>query len=220
MKLEDIYYFSIKKLQHPQLFDFAQHIVEISESNSQDEAEIQRRIMLLSRAKDAEHVRQCSNFLAEVGAFDDLLAKGKEPHWVPESKIRMPDLDFSQDDHKHPVEVKHLNSPREEHDALFSGKAYGGNVDNNYQRGLEKKISDFIDDARSKFASYNRTVNGINSSEGTLYLFFSKSIDAGLLDGIEWVQSMKQRVSNIASPLAGKDIELIITDIDLLVPQK
>lgn len=103
MKLEDIYYFSIKKQQHAQLFDFAQKIVEISERHPQDKAEIQRRMTLLTRSKDAEHVRQCSNFLAELGAFDHLMTQSIEPHWVPESKIRMPDLEYDLDDKKEPV---------------------------------------------------------------------------------------------------------------------
>jgi hypothetical protein len=220
MKLEDIYYFSIKKQQHPQLFEFAQKIVDISESNPQDKIEIQRRMSLLTRSKDAEHVRQCSNFLAEVGAFSDLADQDIEPHWVPESKVRMPDLEYDLSGVKEPVEVKHLNSPREEHDALFSGKSYGGSVNKDYHFGLEKKIADFVDDTRSKFTSFNKAVNGIESSNGTLYLFFSKSIDAGLLDGIEWEQNMDERIKAIAEPLTGDDIKLIITDIDTLVPQK
>src|ERR1019366_9518397 len=171
------------------------------------------RMVLLPRTKDAEHVRQCSNFLAEIGAFDDLINQNIKPHWVPETKVPMPDLQYSLGSVEVPVEVKHLNSPRIEHDTLFSGKSYGGSVDKNYQFGLRKKIIDFVNDARVKFVSFNKIVNKINSSNGTLYLFFSKSIDAGLLDNIKWEKTMGERIKIIAEPLMQDDLKLIVIDI-------
>jgi hypothetical protein len=216
MKLEEIYYFSVKKHRHPALYDLAQKIVKISEQNPHDKEEINRRMSLLTKSSGAEHVRQCSNFLAEIGAFNHLFTQDIAPHWVMETSRPMPDLEYGET-YKKPVEVKHLNSPRAEHDALFSGQMYSGNVDHQYHIKLQKKISDFIDDTRKKFTNFNKQVNGTEESKGTLYLFFSKSIDAGLLDGIEFEQKMEDRVKAIAEPLAGNDIELIVTDIGSLV---
>lgn len=217
MNLNDIHYFSIKKIQHPPVFDLANKVVEISTLNTADNTEIHRRIALLSRAKDAEHIRQCTNFLAEIAAFYDLSEKGVEPHWVAETKRhRMPDITYIKSSFQVPIEVKHLNSPREEHDALFTVGTYGGSVDKNYHIGLIKKISDFINDAKAKFISFNAQVNGNNAKKGILYIYFSKSIDAGLLDGIEWEENMLDRVTQIAQHLAGDEIELMIADIDEL----
>lgn len=214
MKLEDVHYFSIKKLQHPPLFNFAQRTVDESNKDIADGAEIERRLQLLTRSTGAEHIRQCSNFIAEAATFNALLDAGHAPHWVPETSNPTPDLRYQDSSRVVPVEVKHLNSPRVEHEALASGQAYGGSVDTRYDEGLQQKIEDFVTSARRKFKKFNETVNGTPAEEGELYLFFSKSIDAGITDGIAWERNMKERVTDIAAPLCSADITLVVTDID------
>ena len=215
MKLEDVHYFSVKKQQHPPVFELAQRTVDESKKHTGDTAEIDRRIEVLTHSKDAEHIRQCSNFLAEASTYNDLLDKGEGPHWVPETSNPTPDIQYSDAHGKQiPVEVKHLNSPRDEHDALYAGSTYGGSVDHSYEAGLQHKITDFVTSARRKFKKFNEDVNGENSEAGVLYLFFSKSIDAGIVDGIAWEKTMKERVTAIAQPLCAPEINLVVTDID------
>lgn len=214
MKLKDIDYFSKLEHQSPELFELAQKVVNVSETNIQDKIEIQRRMKLLTRTNGVEHIRQCSNFVAEIGTFNDLIDQGTKPHWVPESNIPMPDIQYTLNDVSCPVEVKHLNSPREEHDALLSGKLYSGYVDKEYDMGIQKKITDFIDDARKKFACYYKEVNKMENCDGTLYLFFSKSIDASLLDSTGRGLAMEKRIKSLCDPLVGDDIKLKIVDID------
>lgn len=214
MKLEDVHYFSVKKQLHPPVFDLAKRTVDESKRYANDGTEIDRRMELLTRSKDAEHIRQCSNFLAEASTYNDLIDKGEQPHWVPEASDPTPDLEYDSRGKKIPVEVKHLNSPRVEHDALYAGKTYGGSVDQNYETGLVQKITDFVASARRKFKYFNKSVNGEDSEAGVLYLFFSKSIDAGIVDGITWERTMKERVTAIAQPLCSPEIKLVVTDID------
>lgn len=215
MKLEDIHYFSIKKQQHPPVFNLAQRAIDESKKYNQDALDIERRMELLTHSKGAEHVRQCSNFLAETSTYNDLLDKGREPHWVPETTKPTPDLQYiNSHGRKVPVEVKHLNSPRVEHETLFAGNTYGGSVNQSYEVGLQQKVADFVASARRKFKNFNKTVNGEDSEAGELYLFFSKSIDAGIVDGITWEKKMKERVTDITQPLCSPDITLIVTDID------
>jgi len=213
MTLEDVYYFSQKKQLHPELFSHINKAVQCSMANAADAAEVQRRLNLLSRSKGNEHLRQASNFVAEAATYTLLEEAGEGPHWVPEvADKKMPDLEAGQ----HPVEVKHLNSPRVEHEALANGEMYGGSVDTNYDTGLDKKIGDFIKDTREKFTSYNLLKRGVAEPEGTLYLYFTKSIDAGIADGISWMTKMQDRIESIVKKhLLEKDrIALIVTDID------
>ncbi|HVX01059.1 MAG TPA: hypothetical protein VHA52_11580 [Candidatus Babeliaceae bacterium] len=215
MKLEDIDYFLLKKNQQPAVYELAQRTVDESRKDSADTVEIERRLQLLTRSSGTEHIRQCSNFLAEAMAFNALLDASHVPHWVPETTYSTPDLCYRSSSDAVAVEVKHLNSPREEHEALASGHTYGRSVDMNYDAGLQQKIEDFVASARRKFKKFNEIENDRSSDEsGELYLYFSRSLDASLTDGISWMRTMKQRVTGIATPLCGTDITLIVTDID------
>lgn len=216
MKLEDVYYFSMKKILQPKLFALVEEVIQLSAAHPIDEIEVQKKINAVSRSRDNEHLRQASNLVAEIAAFADLTKRSKAPHWVPELKDKkMPDLEVDQ----YPIEVKHLNSPRAEHDALADGQLYGGSVDTNYHIGLDKKVGDFIKDARKKFISYNHLKNDNGSAEGTLYLYFSKSIDAGIADSIEWMAKMEDRIEAIAKRhlLSTDKITLEIRDIDQIL---
>ncbi len=214
IELDNVYYFSVKKRQHPEVFNLVQNVIEDSNQHSGDKLEIQRRLRLLTTSEGNEHLRQCSNFLAEALAFAEIHNKGQTPHWVPVTSLPTPDIKYEASGMFQPVEVKHLNSPREEHEALASGMMYGGSVNMDYDAGLVRKINDFIVSAKSKFLQFNASVNETESEKGTLYLYFSKSIDAGLTDGIEWQKTMKERIADIATPLCGDEVNLIIEDIN------
>jgi hypothetical protein len=215
MKLEDVYYFSFKKTQQPEVYNLVQRTVDASSKDSQNAAELDRRLQLLTRTSGNEHIRQCSNFLAETVAFNSIMDAGHTPHWVPETKNPTPDIQYQGKSAIIPVEVKHLNSPHEEHEALASGRQYGGSVNFDYASGLQRKIEDFITSTRRKFKKHNEVVNNrLQDESGELYLFFSKSIDASLTDGIAWERTMLEKVTNIATPLCGSDVTLTVTDID------
>ncbi len=69
IKLDDIYYFSIKKLQHPVVYELVEEVVDISNSDPLNKIEIQKKLNSLSRTTSSEHLRQCTNFLAEALTF-------------------------------------------------------------------------------------------------------------------------------------------------------
>ena len=214
MKLEDIYYFSVKKQQHRPLFDIVKKVITASAADPLNAAEIQRRLELLTKSKGNEHIRQCANFVAEAIAFNELIEQGEIPQWVPENSNPTPDMQYLVGGKSEPVEVKHLNSPRDEHEALASGQLWGGSVDPNYDAGVAKKVVDFIVASKKKFATHNKAVNGVDGDEsGILYLFFSKSIDADLTDGIEWQTKMEDRIKAIAAPHID-GITLIVKDLN------
>jgi len=217
MNLEDIYYFKSKKSYSPNIFDLVKKTIEFTEHNIGDKQEINSRLKLLSTLNGPEQVRQCSNFLAEVLAFNHLISQGFAPHWVPEHiSKKMPDLEFTKNGTRIPVEVKHLNSPRIEHEALSNGLIFGNTVDNNYHFGLKTKISYFIDNASLKLKSFNLHHENLDSKRGVLYIYFSKSIDAIITDQLEWELNMINRVTNIAETLVSNDIKLHVFDIDQL----
>lgn len=214
MKLDEVKYFSAKKKEQPKVYDLALKAVEESNKTETDATEIDRRIELLTRSDGTEHLRQCSNFLAEAIVYVELVDKKLNPRWVPETNYPTPDISYNDEKLEVPVEVKHLNTPRDEHEALANGKTYGGSVNMNYETGLQKKIQDFIASAKTKFTKFNEVSNSLDSESGTLYLFFSKSIDAGLTDGIKWEKTMKEKILDIAVPLYGDFIKLLVKDIN------
>lgn len=217
IKLEDIYYFSVKKLSSPAMFDLVNEVVS-NPSCPEDRVDIQRRLALLpAKTDDAEHVRQCSNFVAEAHAYSELLRLDCNPHWVSEEKYPTPDMKCDKAGKALPVEVKHLNSPRDEHDALFEGKMWGGNVSKDYHLGLQKKVEDFVKSAKSKFQAFNLQERDEKTCTGLLYIYYSKSIDAMLNDMIDWETKMHKRIEDILVPLIdGDDIEYVIIDIDTI----
>lgn len=215
--LEDVFYFSVIKRHNPPLFELVRGVVQTSMDNPNDKKEIQRRLLLLTKSSDAEHLRQASNFLGEAHAFAKLSEEGHDPHWVPEARYKTPDLQYGVKNLQIPVEVKHLNSPRDEHDALYRGDTWGGSVDKNYQLGLEKKIQDFVAESKLKFKSFNQKVSGLTSEAGMLYMYFSKSVDASIVDLIAWEDKMHDRIKAIAEPLVGRKITLVIIDINKIV---
>ncbi|MEI6228977.1 MAG: hypothetical protein WCP11_03070 [Candidatus Saccharibacteria bacterium] len=215
MELKDIDYFSKIEQHNPAVFNLATKSLLISNKNEQDSIEIQRRLLLLSKSTGNEHLRQCSNFLAEVISYCELFSQGKDPHWVPESSSPTPDIQFACGDGQMPVEVKHLNSPHDEHEALASGRMWGGSVNPDYNDGIQKKIDEFIVSAKNKFLSHNKRINSKDNDEsGVLYIFFSKSIDASITDTIPWQTKMEDRVRAIAELTIGDKIDLIVRDID------
>lgn len=221
MKLEDVFYFSIKKRQHPTVFELAQKAVTASEANHQNSVEIQRRLYLLTRSHGSEHLRKCADFIAEAVVFNELLGQGKEPIWVPENGVLpSPDFQYFSDNRQIPVEVKHLNSPRNEHEALASGEVLSGSVNPDYDIGIEQKIVDFVTSAKRKFIGHNKHVNRMdNDDSGVLYLLFSKSVDASLADYMSRQTKMEQRIKTIAKPMISDNIALLVRDLDTPIPQ-
>lgn len=80
MNIEDIDYFREKKLAQPSVFALAQKVYDACKKDSKNSTEMQRRLTELSRSRDEEHSRQCSNFMAELVAFDELLDQGLSPN--------------------------------------------------------------------------------------------------------------------------------------------
>lgn len=214
MKLEDIKYFLVKKTQHPELFKLVQNVVNVSSKNNPERLELERRMSLLNSCTDAEHLRQCSSFVAEMLAYDELRKKRLKPQWVPESNWPTPDLRCFDPAREMPVEVKLLHSPGIEHDALYEQGTYGGSVDSSYYNGLERKIIDFINSAIGKFKSFNQRENSKDDDVGILYLFYSKSIDATIIDGVAWEKNMEDYVQGFVAKHCPPTMQVIILDID------
>ncbi len=226
MQLEDIHYFSVKKIQQPSVFALAKKVYEACENNTDNNAEMQRRLYLLSRSSDGEHARKSGDFMAELAAFNELLDQGLSPKWLPESTtpgVKTPDIEIIIGQTPIPVEVKHLNDPRDEHEATYAGQSIGGMVDFNYKRFLVKKVQDLACDAKEKFTQYHKDKNDGGSVSSRLYLFFTKSIEADLADiahtalaqyGGEKPKDMQEHIKAMAQPiLDGADIELIVREL-------
>jgi len=206
--LTDIDYFRQKQSTQPGVYDLVKRTLDESDEN--DSAELQRRLLTLQRIKGTEHLRQCGNFVAEVLAYDALKQDGKNPHWLPESNNgkKMPDIEYG--DPSRPVEVKHLNNPHDEHEALAAGKLHGGMVDPFSYKHLEKKVNDLVNDAIQKFKAYK--TNG--TPDGILYLFFTKSSEAMVAELFPGATTMKDRITLMAQSVIGPEVTLIVQDIN------
>lgn len=216
MSLDDILYFQINRQRLPAVYELATRVAELSGQTANDAADFERRLTLLAGVPEpnGEQRRKAVDFLCELIAYDQLHHQGFTPNWVPETRLPMPDISYPAQELAEPVEVKHLNPPRAEDVALSTGQMYGGSVNQTYELGLQQKIRDFIMSARTKFTHFNQQINERQSSNGTLYLFYSRSIDASLVDGIPWSTPMADRVTQIAEPLAGSDVKLVIHDVE------
>ncbi|HJP96028.1 MAG TPA: hypothetical protein VJ843_01510 [Candidatus Saccharimonadales bacterium] len=183
MVLQDIEYFAEKQWSHPEVFDVAQRVYDACLGDTGNNEEMQRRLAELSRTSGAEHLRQAGNFMAEIIVFSDLLSQGFCPRWLPESRVRgvrTPDIEYIKNDKHVPVEVKHLNDPRDEHEAIYAGRPPGGSVGLDYYAALESKVEYFVNDAMQKFACYKDSAAETGIPE--LHLFFTKSLEAKVAD--------------------------------------
>lgn len=217
MMLDDIEYFRVKRSEQLPIINLAQKVLDDSMKDPNNATEIQRRLSLLTKSNDAEHIRQCCDFLAEAVAFNELTERGLSPHWVPAANYKTPDISYVVEGMGFPVEVKHINSPRDEYNALYAGEIWGGSVNYNYHEGVIKKIEDFVAETRAKFTEYHRQVNGSAYGYGALYLFFDRSIDATLVDRIEWEEKMEDRIKSYTESIIGDDITLIVMDLNTVL---
>lgn len=225
MELDEIEYFSTMKALGRPAYKLAQRVVTASMMNERDAAEIQDRLKLLPRYKDDEHYRQCGNFMAELAAFDSLTAKGLNPHWVSQSKrkgIKMPDMEYEGAPSHIPVEVKHLNDPRDEHIATFRGQSVGGSVPLDYKTQLTQKVTDLINDAEKKFKDFHSEFND-KPGKNILYLYFTKSNGAFVADLAQQTlaqfdgqkaKTMVDHIRDIGLPLVGDKTTLIAQELD------
>jgi len=225
IRLEDIEYFSKKKQQDPAVFELAQRVFDASSKEPNNAKELERRLNELSRTQGAEHWRQSANLMAELVVFDELAKQGVAPRWIPESArkgIKTPDIEYTKGGLRTPVEVKHLNDPKDEHEATYAGRSIGGSVDRDYKTFLGVKVKYLVDDATAKFSSYYSQPGSDSTSGPTLYLFYTKSINADIADIVEntlaqfdnqHAKSMTDHIIDIAQPLIEKGTTLIVREL-------
>lgn len=125
----------------------------------------------------------------------------------------MPDIACFNSEVPYPVEVKHLNNPRDEDVALSKGQMHGGSVDHAYHEKIGKKVEGFVNQSKAKFANYN-ALNGQKSDAGKIYLVYSQSIDASILDGVPWNVSMADHIKAHSQPLVTKSQEVEIIKLE------
>lgn len=211
MKLTDVDYFKQKRCTQPSVYLLAHKVYTKSQGDDSDRLELDKKLQALANATESsEHLRQASNVVAEMVTYANLMDQKLEPHWVPEGKKPAPDI---RDKNGRPHEVKHINTPREEHEALSKKGTYGGMVDTQYAKGLQQKVRDNIDSAKRKFAEFNKTTNSRDSIEGTLHLFYSQSHDAELAK-VMGAKSMQKALSGMVKAAAPKEIVVEISDIN------
>lgn len=223
MKPEDVEYFAQKQQSQPAVFDLAQRVYGACSTDPANKVEIQRRFSELSRSKNDEHLRQSANLVAELIVFSDLLDRGLVPKWLPESAIvgvKAPDIEYAEAGRCIPVEVKHLNDPRDEHIATYQGRSVGGSVDPNYSEFLEQKVAYLVGDAQEKFAQY--TASNEEAGKPKLYVFFTKSVNAEVADIVsvtmsqfdsEPVITMAAHIKRFAQQRLNSDIDLTVEEL-------
>lgn len=127
---------------------------------------------------EREIERQIFSFFTEIRAAGDLAKEGfKNIKFLPEDTTKVPDLTAKKTYKTYYIEVKRLQSPRDENEALRSFGIYSSNVNEKFRDGLKKKIDDFIYDAKEKFSQYNAI---LDKEQNILILDFEPGIDARL----------------------------------------
>lgn len=131
------------------------------------------------KASDREIERQIFSFFAELKAAQKLLKNGfTNICFLPENNGRKtPDLSARKDGKTYYIEVKRIQNPREEDEALRSSGVHSGVVIASFRGPLQKKIGDFICDAKEKF---NQQDQNLQKEQKILILDFNPGIDARL----------------------------------------
>lgn len=119
--------------------------------------------------------------------------------------------------------MKHLNDPRDEHEATYTGQPMGGSVGLDYQATLIQKVEYLANDAKTKFAQYHANRNDDSSAPNKLYLFFTKSTEASVVDIAsetlsqfdgQKARTMEECIEDIAQPLlTGTNTTLIVREL-------
>lgn len=134
--------------------------------------------------KQNEKERQIFAFFAELKVTEELNNNEfKNIKFIQEQQsIKTPDLSAKKDGLIYYIEVKRLQNPREEDNALRSTGQHRGDVNSEFRGPVCKKIVDFICDAKEKFKDIeNRNVK-INKEQKILVIDFEPGIDARLND--------------------------------------
>lgn len=128
--------------------------------------------------KERENERQIFSFFAELEAGNEMLSSGFScVQFLKEGERKMPDLLAKKEGELYYAELKRIQNPREEDEALRSTGVYLENVNQYFRTALQKKIGDFICDAKEKFTEQN---NDLSKAQKILVLDFEPGIDARL----------------------------------------
>lgn len=214
IKLDDIYYFQEKKVSHASVYNLAKEVQHLSTANSSDKRLFQSKLDKLATVPGGndEQRRMAADLLCEFQTYKTLHDAGVSPRWVEEATTAQPDLKYEKNGKTYPVEVKHVNPPREEDVALSRGVSVGGSVDTGYIQGVVQKVQDNLMSAKNKF----NTFNGDTANNGTLYLYYSQSLDAQVASYFPGSQTMQSKVEQIVSSMSPSGMDVVVQDIDTL----
>ena len=215
VKLDDIYYFREKKTGHPAVYNLANEVSYLSQANETDKILFQAKLDKLATVPgdNAEQRRMAADLVCEFQAYKTLHDDGLAPHWVEETSVASQDLKYSKDAVLYPVEVKHINPPRDEDDATSRGESVGGSVSSNYMQGVTRKITANIEAARTKFEVFN----GSTDYKGSLYIYISESFEAQVARYFPGSRTMQERVEATARGMAPEGMDIIVQDINSLL---
>jgi len=211
-KLDDIYYFQYMKIKRPSIYSLANEVYNLSQANTSDKSLFQSKLDKLATVpgNNNEQRRMAGDLLCEFHAYKTLHDAGISPHWVEETTSSSPDIEYEKNKKPYPVEVKHVNPPRAEDIALSRGASVGDSVNTNYIQGVMQKVQDNLTSAKNKF----NTFNGDATNNGTLYLYYSQSLDAQIASYFPGSQTMQSKVEQIVSDISPKDIDVVVQDIN------
>jgi hypothetical protein len=228
-ELSDIHYFNTQHDRWPEAYAFVEQVQHDSGQDPRNADEFQRRLDGLARMRDpiGNQWRQAVDFVGEMVVFEDLFVHDHEPLWVPEHpKLKMPDIEYRDGDGLLvPVEVKHLNKPRDEDDAFSVGQPFSGVIreeDLGYERFLQKKVEGFVDHSAQKLEGYTtlRTQGDQDvASSISLELLYSQSLESQLISEMPGEASMGDRLRVLADTyVADKPVIAQISALDEYLP--
>lgn len=150
---------------------------------------------------EEEHRRQFFDFLNEVLATRILKNKGFTRIQLIEDekkeKKKIADIIAEKDKNKYVIEVKTIQRPREEDDALRISY-YGSMVNPNFRISLEKKLRKILKDAQEKFVNYPE-------DQKLTMVFYNPGINASLV--IKNSISEKVSLEDIFDPIYFQNLE-------------
>jgi hypothetical protein len=212
VKLDDVYYFKMMKQFKPAVYNLAVEVGTLSEATASDKALYQAKLDKLATVpgENDEQRRMAVDLLCEFQTYKILYDLNLNPHWVEETIRTSPDIQYEQDGKLYPVEVKHINPPREEDIALSRGNSTGGSVNQNYHLPIVKKVKANLDSANIKFVAFNSGT----SNEGTLYLYYSQSTEAQVASYLPQSVPMQTRIELIVKSFAPGAMDIVVQDIN------
>lgn len=132
-------------------------------------------------SKETEMERKTFALFSELMVFNEFKEKNFESiiFIKTKNKISTPDLSANINNFIYYIEVKRIQIPKNEDENLRINKTYQGQVGENFNLPLLKKIQDKIDDANKKFAAVPESKK-LQRSQKILVLDFEPGIDARL----------------------------------------